>query len=107
MSVAIQQHMLQPTDHDHLSWQEQLARRRRRRPVALANWLLMDLQALDLRGETDIPASFQKPLAELVTLLTAFPESLEHRTTLEHPASIADLLYALTATERTLTGEAG
>ncbi len=103
MSIAIGPHVLDDARHDHRSWQHQLARRRRRRPVALADWLLMDLQALHLRGKTQVPASFRNPLDDLVGVLAGFPEGLEHRGALEHPSSVAELIQALIAINATVT----
>ena len=103
LSSSIQRPVADQTLNRPQSCSARLARRQRRHPAALANWLMRDVQALDVRGETRIPSSFQKPVAELVSLLTTLPEEAEHRIALQHPSSISDLMQVLVATEASLS----
>ncbi len=96
--------ILEPAEHGHRSWRERLASQAARKPVALIDWLLTDLQALRVRGVTQVPISFQRPLSDLLEQLRVSSGDLSHQDKLARPGSIDELMQALMATEATMSG---
>ncbi len=90
-------------DNQRPSWRQRQERRRLVRPLVLTEWILTDLQALQVRGRTDIPLSLTPPLRELLDLVKGTPAVPQRRKEVESPGSLSDLMTALTGIRGALT----
>ncbi len=90
-------------DEEPPSWRQRREARRLRRPVALVDWLLPDLEGLKLRGRMQVPSSFEPSLRELLDLVKMIPGVLDYRESLQAPGSVPELMAALTGIQEALS----
>lgn len=75
----------------------QAHRDRLRRPVALIDRMLQDLEELNLRGQKRVPLAFEPRLEQLLELLAASPAAAAQRENLKVKIGISKLMDALFA----------
>ena len=83
----------------------QAHRDRLRRPVALIDRMLQDLEELNLRGQKRVPLAFEPRLEQLLGLLATSPGAAAQRENLKVKIGISKLMDALFAIQEGLFTE--